>query len=168
MKSKNCKLCNKEFNKLPSDSTKYWQEKAFCSKRCANTFNDNSKKLVGIPRPLAVKEKMSKTMFKKGQTPWNKGKPHLKVRGENHHRWKGGITPKMEILRHSLEYKLWRTAVFERDNYTCRWCGDDEGRNLNADHIQEFAKYPELRFAIDNGRTLCKKCHISRHSKLGK
>lgn len=74
------------------------------------------------------------------------------------HLWKGGITPINAKIRTSLEYRLWRIAVFERDNYTCIWCGK-RGGNLEADHIKSFASYPELRFAIDNGRTLCHECH---------
>jgi len=80
------------------------------------------------------------------------------LKGERHHNWKGGITTINEKIRKSLEYKLWRQAVFERDNYTCIWCGK-RGETLNADHIKPFALFPELRFAIDNGRTLCVDCH---------
>lgn len=86
-----------------------------------------------------------------------------KFAGEKHPNWKGGITPMNERIRKSGEYRLWRTAVFERDNYTCIWCGARSGRGvavyLEADHIKAFAYFPELRFAIDNGRTLCKPCH---------
>ena len=95
---------------------------------------------------------------RKGKPSWNKGLKGYNS-GEKSHFWKGGITPINRIIRHSLEYKLWRTAVFERDNYTCIWCGDNKGGNLEADHIKPFALFPELRFAIDNGRTLCKTCH---------
>ncbi len=68
-------------------------------------------------------------------------------------------------VRQSAKYKSWRTLVFERDNYTCVQCGGHnyEGRGkslaLHADHIKPFALYPELRFEIANGRTLCVPCH---------
>jgi len=73
--------------------------------------------------------------------------------------WQGGITPINLKIRNSKEYAEWRTAVFERDDYTCQDCGQ-RGGILNADHIKPFAKFPELRMDIDNGRTLCKPCHL--------
>jgi 5-methylcytosine-specific restriction enzyme A len=78
--------------------------------------------------------------------------------------WKGGISPERVRIWHSLEYKLWREAVFKRDDFKCTWC-NKIGGTLNADHIQLFSERPDLRFAIDNGRTLCKSCHDKRHSK---
>ena len=68
------------------------------------------------------------------------------------------LTALSKRIRNSLEYRLWRQAVFQRDNYTCVFCGK-HGGDLNADHIKPFALFPELRFAIDNGRTLCVPCH---------
>lgn len=73
--------------------------------------------------------------------------------------WKGGRTAANILARTSTRYKEWRKAVFERDNYTCVWCGDNKGNNLNADHIKPFAYYEELRYEINNGRTLCHDCH---------
>ncbi len=77
--------------------------------------------------------------------------------GENHWNWRGGINPINDTIRKSREYSLWRESVFKRDNYTCVFCG--ETGKLNADHIKSFSQYPELRFDIDNGRTLCVPCH---------
>jgi len=101
--------------------------------------------------------------FKKGETAPMKGRKNPKVGGLNHYRWRGGITPVNEVIRKSLESRIWRRAVFERDNWTCQNCEIRSGNGkkvvLHADHIKPFAFFPELRFAIDNGRTLCKPCH---------
>lgn len=103
-------------------------------------------------------KKPNKTSFKKGQIPWNKGLKGYQA-GETHYCWKGGITPLNEKARKSPEYKKWRQAVFERDNYTCQECGKRGSTELHADHIKPFAYFEELRFEVANGRTLCKSCH---------
>ena len=83
-----------------------------------------------------------------------------RMRGDGCHFWEGGINGENDTLRHRREYRDWRTAVYERDNYTCQCCGQRGGR-LNAHHINQFANYPELRYDINNGITLCTKCHDS-------
>jgi rubrerythrin len=103
-----------------------------------------------------TKEKISLSL--RGKMPKNLISLWETNRGKNHPNWKGGITEERDRLKHSVEYKLWRKSVFERDNYTCRFCGQIGGK-LNADHIKPWCDYPELRFAIDNERTLCEDCH---------
>jgi len=83
----------------------------------------------------------------------------LASKGEKNCNWKGGVTPLNEKIRKSHKYRNWRIAVFKKDNYTCQMCGKIGGR-LHAHHIKSFADYPELRFIVSNGMTLCKyPCH---------
>ncbi len=86
------------------------------------------------------------------------------LRGSDNPRWKG-TTPELQRLRASSEYADWRVAVFERDNYTCQKCGDKRGGNLHAHHIKPFADYPNLRFDVANGLTLCELCHWEEHGR---
>lgn len=83
-------------------------------------------------------------------------------KGENHWNWKGGITSKAQIERNSKKYSDWRKSVFSRDNYTCQLCGLHGGK-LNAHHKKKWSEYPELRFMVDNGITLCESCHKAVH-----
>lgn len=72
--------------------------------------------------------------------------------------WKNGVSKENHRIRQSKAFKEWRAAVFERDNYTCTECGI-RGGYLEPDHIKPFAYFKELRFDLNNGRTLCKPCH---------
>jgi len=118
---------------------------------------NNARYWLGKKRDAETLKKMGKK--REGYVPWNKGIKFNAISGDKHYAWKGGVTDINLKIRKSIEYKLWRTAVFERDNYTCIWGGKEHGNRLEADHIKSFSAYPELRFAIDNGRTLCRDCH---------
>ena len=94
-------------------------------------------------------------------------KRDLKSRGigKYHWNWKGGKSNINHSIRNSISMKDWRISVFTRDKYTCQHC-KKKGGTLNAHHIKSFARFPELRFDIDNGITLCKQCHINEHKRL--
>lgn len=89
----------------------------------------------------------SPTEFKKGQN-----------KGEKSPSWKGGISRAYKTGYYSEEYKDWRMKVFTRDNWICQVC-QKVGGYLTAHHIKSFAHYPELRFDVNNGITLCEECH---------
>lgn len=125
-------------------------------------FTDETRKKIAIAntgkkQSWETLEKLSK--MRTGRCPWNKGKLDIQHSGENHWNWQGGITPLNQKIRQSLEYKLWRDAVFERDDFTCQLCGEKGGR-LRANHIKRFADCSELRLVIRNGITICEECDL--------
>lgn len=93
---------------------------------------------------------------------WNKSN-----RQENHYAWNPELTQKDRLTRrHFPETREWRTAVFERDSYTCQVC-QQLGNKLVAHHLNGWDKHPNQRFDINNGVTLCQKCHKQFHSVYG-
>ena len=109
------------------------------------------------------RREIMKSLIGRKVSPETRRKISEAQRGEKCRLWKGGISTIYEKIRRSSRYKAWRKSVFQRDSYTCIWCGvcNGNGRTvvLNADHIKPFASYPKLRFDIKNGRTLCVDCH---------
>lgn len=86
-------------------------------------------------------------------------------KGEKGSNWKGGITSVSERLRGHLNWKIWRKAVFERDNHTCQnpncpYCKNTQGVELHPHHIKPLSKFPELAFNVDNGVTYCYDYHM--------
>lgn len=100
-------------------------------------------------------------------------------KGEKSPMWKGGITPLNRAIRRLPEYNSWISSIFERDDYTCQKC-NKHGGDLNAHHIKEFSRIIEENsitsteqalmckelWDLNNGVTLCIKCHKKEHKKL--
>ena len=155
-----------------SSKNKHWK----LSKETRKRMSESAKKRFAIkekhPKGMLGKKHSEESRKKISETNKLLGRQPPHYHGEKSGKWKGGITPINKAIRNSLEMKLWRRAVFERDNYTCIWCGVKSGNGkaviLNADHVKPFAHYPELRFAIDNGRTLCIDCHKKTDTYAGK
>jgi 5-methylcytosine-specific restriction endonuclease McrA len=58
-----------------------------------------------------------------------------------------------------------RDEIFKRDNYKCQICGGTH--RLQAHHIYPGSTHPMLSNDVDNGITLCKKCHKKVHKLPG-
>ena len=104
-----------------------------------------------------TKEKM-KSAAQKRMTPELRKKLSKSHEGKKCHFWRGGLTLINKKIRNNINFRLWREAVFARDNWTCQRC-KIRGGCLHPHHIKSFSKFPELRFAINNGITLCRNCH---------
>lgn len=129
---KKCSLCGNEFVKSASNSKRYWAQRLYCSSECGN------KSRVG--------KYISWNKGTKGICiAWNKGLPGLK--GSKNGAWKG------------TDDKYWRNKAKERDNDTCQECGLREPEIMEVDHIKPKSKFPELRYKLENLKTLCPNCH---------
>ncbi len=153
--------------KMSKNNTKFWLGKKF-SEEYKKKLSESHK---GIKHTKETKRKIGLNGFHYGM----KGKHHSEKtkrkisesnKGNKSNNWKGGITSKNRIARVSREYRLWREAVFARDNWTCQKTGL-KGIYLHPHHIKNFSQYPELRFYIDNGITLSKESHKLFHHIYG-
>ena len=127
---------------------------------------------------IEERKKISKKLS--GKATWNKGlkgyrkgykmgdEQKEKIRQSHLNRDFIRKSPINERIRRSKPNIEWRREIFIRDNYTCQECGIRSKKELrielNAHHIKPFALFPQLRLAIENGTTLCSKCHKEQHT----
>lgn len=81
--------------------------------------------------------------------------------------WKGGKN-NMNNGRGDKKYAKWRSEVLARDNWVCQTCGLFKSGDMETHHIKSWAKFPELRYEVSNGVTLCRECHKLTDSYGGK
>ena len=139
------------------------------------TKGDNH--LRGIPKSKESNQKRSESHKKYCSThPDKVAERGKKIRGENHYKWKGGSSKLNISIRTMTENRKWMDAIKARDN-ACVRCGSRV--NLESHHIiplaeliekyniknrEDARKTPEL-WNLENGITLCQKCHYTEHGR---
>lgn len=140
---------------------KKWRKCIQCNK---DIFGTKKKKYCDDCRKIIIHKNL------KGNQYWKLRKENPV--GEKHHNWKGGLTFWKKKIWDSAKYRNWRKAIFQRDNYTCRKCGEkgfleahhtpigfaELLRKYNIKTPEEALNCEEL-WKLDNGITLCRKCH---------
>lgn len=167
-----CSVCGKSFFlrkcEIPKIKT--------CSKECSSIHK--SKKRIGIKHKIIHKKEIPITCsfcstvfcriykFSKKQNIFCsdecKNSFHsINYRKEKHQGWKGGISKNNRYYGMAKEYSDWRKKVYERDGYKCTKCGDN--KKLHAHHIIFVSVDRSKMLDVNNGMTLCEKCHGEIH-----
>lgn len=168
-----CEVCGAAFETLPGEIRRGGGK--YCSRECFFKANSGPANPSWNGGDLVHECHHCHRQFTRPRT-WPRGNlffcsrecrsAFLREHPEQNSNWKDGATFAAEGERKSWRTTTWRKTVYERDNYTCQQCGERGGR-LQAHHLYRFAHYPELRFHIDNGLTLCRDCHkqIKNHER---
>lgn len=94
--------------------------------------------------------------------------PMWNRRGEANPNWRGGGTPERQAFYASAEWRTACSAVWKRDNATCRRCGmhRDYAPDVpfHIHHVIPFGNR-EHRASVENLVLLCEICHRFVHSR---
>ena len=133
-----CKDCSVEWLKR-SDTIKQWLGRC---RSCAQKLESSK-----VHRKIISQRNGIIFTSKHGGIPSAVKFTSERVRGENNCNWKGG------------KRRYWTRSVKIRDGWKCKMSNDDCNGRLEAHHILRWATYPELRYEVNNGITLCQYHH---------
>lgn len=163
---KECEQCGELYQKPKRYSFKDWGKRRFCSHKCY--WECSKGKPSRSPETTFKKGEhpSPKTEFKKGHTPWITGKRGIHT-GNKNPAWKGGLQfrKKDRLKAYDSAYKEWMLAIKKRDNWKCKIANQDCSGRLEAHHILNWIDYPELRYDINNGITLCQAHHPRKRAE---
>jgi hypothetical protein len=156
-----CEICGEEYRAVKDYVNKngYVRTQKYCSKECwSNRAKKTKHSCEYCGKEFEIKGSdnsagryCSRECSFKGQV------------GEKAPAYKDGKSLERERARHSNDLSIWRKKVYKRDGHKCIKCGSRE--LLHAHHILSWAEHEDLRFDVNNGQTLCEKCHGEIHGK---
>jgi hypothetical protein len=153
-----CNYCHKNIKVMPH---RFNRKNVFCNRDHMilflkkNSFRMKCKVCGSIfycqPSQTRLRNRQTCSVNCRGKMQGIKASQNRKINGFTKHQID-------RCIRYSSQSENWRNKVFKRDDYTCQIC-HSKGGYLEAHHIKPFAYFPDLRFDINNGKTLCRKCH---------
>lgn len=161
---RNCNFCNNEYKGMG---------KKFCSTSCNRKANPIM--MFGKNNPMnnnpEIRIKLSNIM--RGRKPSKQTieasiKSHKGFFGKDarNGRWLEDRTLlQNDNTRRSSIYGNWRKEVYNRDNYKCKINDDCCLGRIEAHHILIWKDFPELRYEINNGITLCHAHHPRKRAE---
>lgn len=156
---RNCNFCNEWYE---------GQGLLYCSYRCSRLAkpiikkgNDNPSKRQGVRDKISLAKKGIPPSTETIKAVINAHKGFLGKDARNG-RWKEDRTTlKKTNRRGDPAYVEWRITVYRRDGFKCKLSSESCLGRLEAHHIKPWRNYPELRYEINNGITLCHAHHPS-------
>lgn len=145
--NKVCEICSKVFSRNPRFGLERWEKRRFCSKACRAFQIFPSESRLRMTQALALNRSN-----RKGKKPWN---------------WKEdrSLVKIGDRSLHDPRYKQWHKEVKSRDGWRCKIGNQVCSGRLEAHHILSWSKFPELRYEVKNGITLCKFHHPRRRDE---
>ena len=133
IRKKICLYCNNEY----IANYKNFSKSKFCSKSCSSKSR---------PSGMLGKKQSDKLIcLLKSRTK------------ELHPRWvkDRNMVVKSEKKHLDSNYRNWSKSVKDRDNWKCKLLNHECSGRLESHHIYRWKDYPDLRYDINNGITLC-------------
>ena len=149
-----CEQCGREYKSSEIKSR-------FCSKECKHKNSSIKCNCSHCGREIEV----LKSKYDKCKNHFCDTKCQYEYQsGKNSPNYNPNITDE-ERDRNYPEYKDWRKAVYERDNYTCQICGAtvNDGAKLEIDHIKPVSKGGTND--ENNLQVLCQQCNREKHNR---
>lgn len=89
------------------------------------------------------------------------GKKRPDMTGKNNWNWIEDRSLLQKSNRNGKDFACseWRMLVYKRDGFKCKMNNKDCCKEIEAHHILPWRDYPELRYDVNNGITLCRFHH---------
>jgi hypothetical protein len=142
-------------------------------KNWQSTEHKEKIRLVHLGKKASLETKLKQSLVKKGKKTGPMSEEHKRRisdshKGEKCYRYikdRSLLKVDERLKSYDTQYKYWMLEVKKRDGWKCKINNCDCRGRLEAHHILDWKNYPELRYNINNGITLCHAHHPRKRAE---